>query len=389
MEKIALPIINKNVMKILFNCSTNVVGGGVQNAYNFIKYALEDNEIEWFFLVSPSVYRLLEKSEIFDHRIIRIKESPSRNSRSRKKIEEYENSFKPDIVYTMAGPAYVSFNNYHVMGISNAYITHAKLKNFFHGRGLFTSIEKLLNVVYRLFYAKKADSFFFQTKNSRDSFCKRFHVDKRKTAIIPNAIGDVFVSGDMSNTQKDGILNIFCPAAAYPHKNLQIIPQIAQKLESQINDKKFKFTLTIPKESKLWIKIKKEASRRRVLNLIDNIGPFNYQDAPKLHNNADLIFIPSILETFSTSYLEGMASRKPLLVCDLPFASEICGENAIYFKPFSTKDATHKIKEVINNYDHYSTLFANMEFSFDVYGDQSDRYNLIKKNLLSLFKRLS
>lgn len=387
MKEIVLSIMNKNVMRILFNCSTNVVGGGVQNAYNFIKYALEDNEIEWLFLVSSNVYKLLEKSEIFDCRIITIKESPSRNSQSRKKIVEYENSFKPDVVYTMAGPAYVSFNNYHIMGISNAYITHAKLKNYFHRRGLFTSIETLLYFVYHSFYARSADSFFFQTKSSRDSFCKRFHVDKRKTAIIPNTIGDMFVNREISNTQKDGILNIFCPAAAYPHKNLQIIPQIAQKLESQINNKKLKFTLTIPEESKLWIKIKKEASRRGVLNLIDNIGPFNYQEAAKLHNNADIIFIPSVLETFSTSYLEGMASKKPLLVCDLPFASEICRENAIYFKPFSTKDATHKIKEVINNYDHYSSLFANMECSFDIYGNQSDRYNLIKKNLLSIFER--
>ena len=92
-------------MKVLFNCSINVVGGAIQNAYNFIINALNDDEIEWLFLVSPQIHDQLFKKNVSDDRIINIINSPSKRFKTRKLIFEYEKQFNPDLVYTMAGPA--------------------------------------------------------------------------------------------------------------------------------------------------------------------------------------------------------------------------------------------------------------------------------------------
>jgi len=373
-------------MQVLFNCSTNIVGGAIQNAYNFIQNAINDSEIDWLFLVSPQIYSQCQKSQIFDNRIIVIKKSPSKNIQARQEIIKHEQMFNPDIVYTMAGPAYVRFKNYHVMGISNAYITHARIYTFFVGRNLINAIHSILAVLYQIIYARKADFYFFQTKSSRDTFCKRFFLNKNRTAIVPNAIGNIFVSNKFENKSKKDFINIFCPAAPYPHKCLHMIPKIAYKLNNKLVDIKYMFTLTLPNESSIWKKIKNKALKLKVSHLIKNIGPFDYGNAPRLHHEADVIFIPSILETFSTSFLEAIAAKKPLLVSNLPFVNEICGKYAVYFKPCSTKNASIKLKDIILNYEDYKNNINKNANILDTYGDQKKKYNMIKKLLVQKHK---
>ena len=53
-----------------------------------------------------------------------------------KEVKLSEKEFNPDIVYTMGGPSYFLFKSYHVMGISDPYITHAKILNFYENRRL-------------------------------------------------------------------------------------------------------------------------------------------------------------------------------------------------------------------------------------------------------------
>lgn len=370
-------------MKVLFNCSTNVVGGAVQNAYNYIFNALKDNENDWMFLVSPQVYDQLLKMNGPDNRVIKIVNSPSKNLESRKLIQEHEKQFNPDLVYTMAGPAYVSFKNYHVMGISNPYLTHARFRTYIYGRGFFESVQLILTALYQAIYVRRANFFFFQTGSSRNAFCKRYRVRKDKTALVPNAISNIFTSdiGKEENASKSEQVKIFCPAAPYPHKGLHTLPLIAKRLQKSVNGQKFQFVTTLPSNSNIWKRIEKKAKWHNVQNLISNIGPFNHSEAPRLHNDADIIFIPSVLETFSTSYLEGIISKKPLLVSDLPFAEEVCGDHAHYIKPFSIGSAVTHLSDLITNLQDYKQNITAEDFVLKKFGDQKDRYNVIKENL--------
>lgn len=98
---------------------------------------------------------------------------------------------------------------------------------------------------------------------------------------------------------------IFCPGADYTHKAFQFIPEIAKSLK-EIIDIDFKFILTLP-DSKLWFRIANRAIELGVKDKIINRGPFSYTEANLLYAGADLVFVPSLLETFSASYLEAVS----------------------------------------------------------------------------------
>jgi glycosyltransferase involved in cell wall biosynthesis len=373
-------------MKILFNCSTNVLGGAIQNAYNFIIHAQKDQEIDWFFLVSPQVFDQIEKVLDTDAEKIVKLNSPARSLKNRKLVLQYEKQFDPDLVYTMAGPAYVDFKNPHVVGISNAYLTSARLRTIIYGRSILESLMMVLTTLYQALYIKKADFFFFQTLSSRDAFCKRYAVKRENTAIVPNAISNIFKARTSQNEKaddRDRIL-IFSPAAAFPHKGLHKLPNIAFRLKQVIGDQKIQFIITLPFNTRLWKRIQQKAKKLHVLDCIKNIGPFDHEKAAELHQDADIIFIPSVLETFSTSYLEGLASQKPLLVVDLPFAREICGDHAQYMPPYSIKGAVSNLSNIIADYDLH--LQRAEEYNTDLlrFGNQSERYSAIKKNLITI-----
>ena len=54
---------------------------------------------------------------------------------------------------------------------------------------------------------------------------------------------------------------------------------------------------------------------------------------PELYRNSDICFIPSVLETFSATYVEAMATGRPIVASDLDFAHAVCQESAVYFDP--------------------------------------------------------
>ena len=54
--------------------------------------------------------------------------------------------------------------------------------------------------------------------------------------------------------------------------------------------------------------------------------------------------MPTLLESFSGTYVEAMYHNKPIFTSDLDFAKAVCKEGAFYFNPFDEKD----ILETIN-----------------------------------------
>ena len=58
------------------------------------------------------------------------------------------------------------------------------------------------------------------------------------------------------------------------------------------------------------------------------------------------MFMPTLLECFSATYPESMRMSVPILTSDMPFATDVCGDAALYFDPLSPKsigDAIHSL----------------------------------------------
>ena len=71
--------------------------------------------------------------------------------------------------------------------------------------------------------------------------------------------------------------------------------------------------------------------------------------------------MPTLLESFSGTYVESMYFEKPILTSDLDFAKEICGNGAIYFNPFNTQEQLDAIKFISENNKEISKLIKNQK----------------------------
>ena len=79
-------------MKVLFNASTNIVGGAVQTATNFILQAIKDHSIDWFFIISKKIADELTELnvDIINEHFFVINPSPSKNFKSRYIVKTIE-----------------------------------------------------------------------------------------------------------------------------------------------------------------------------------------------------------------------------------------------------------------------------------------------------------
>lgn len=360
--------------RIMFNCSINVTGGAVQNAGNFIRCAAQDkSDIEYFFIVSSEVLKLLISFDVSVGKNFLLVESPSRSLGARKKMLQAEREFQPDIVYTMAGPTYVRFRAYHFMGISDPYITHAKLSDFFVNRSFFAGMKYILMEQVKAIHARfNANHFLFQTEISRNGFCKRYMVEKNRTSILPNAISMSFMEElNVNSVYKEQLEHlcvdrvvIFVPSAYYPHKNIEYVYRLSSYINSLKLDKKYLFILTIPSNA---LGNTSDHSMGRN-SLVVNIGPFLHSHAAYLYSLCDVVFIPSILETFSTSYIEAIYMRKPLIASDRDFVREVCGDQFFAYDECSVEQTFRVIEKITEKNLEKTPL--DCEFS------QSDRYSL-------------
>lgn len=353
-------------MKILFNCSNNSVGGAVQNAVNFIKIAITDKRNSYFFVVSKSVFCQISHLDFNKSNFI-VASKPFFFNKSAIDVRLAEKKFEPDIIYTMAGPSFVFFKNFHYQGISDPYITHAENWVFFHNRKFFSSIKLLVStIIKRYFSLLNTDLFLFQTSISQNKLKNKFLFKNIYSSIIPNAVSLSHLSGNdkmYRNFVKSPKIKYFLvPSALYPHKSLDLILKIINSLI--ISGKKdFIFLLTLDSLPSQF------SSSSNVINL----GSYKHEVVGEIYNIADYVFLPSVLETFSTTYIEAMYLNIPLITPDFDFVRCVCGEYPIYYDHFNQQKLFDLFSNILEP-DYIPTFKSCENYSII---NQQERYNMI------------
>lgn len=378
-------------MNILFNCTTNVVGGGMKNSAFLIKKAVENKNFNWHFAICLPVSDLLKEWNVDISRgnFTIFENSPATNFSARKKLKTLEKDLKIELVYTMAGPAYVKFNSRHIQGLSNPYITHGEWEAFRFRGDFFKTIKYYGYVGVQFLYALKASDFVFQTNYAMESFKKRSRIDGQRLHVIPNAF-DLSLKEyfkDLGDTSKDNLqneVNVFCPGAAYLHKGFQYIPSIVKEIKNR-TDKPFKFILTLSFESNLWKSIETQIKELNLQNEIVNFGPYKYTDLQSLLETSDIVFVPSMLETFSASYLEAMCAKKKLVVADKNFARDICGNYATYVNPKNPIDSSKALVDLFTDSSLSQSEKSLADEILKKYGNQEERF----QKIIDLLKKFS
>jgi glycosyltransferase involved in cell wall biosynthesis len=71
---------------------------------------------------------------------------------------------------------------------------------------------------------------------------------------------------------------------------------------------------------------------------IINVGPLKQQELAGYYHHSTALILPTLLESFTATYLEAMKFECPVLTSNLDFAREVCGEAAIYFDPWDVDE---------------------------------------------------
>jgi len=343
-------------MRILVNASVCRVGGGVQASTAFIRKALRQRgDYQWKFAVSSGVKKNLgDVAELKRSNIEEIPVSPSQliggGRKSRTRLAQIEASFAPDVVFTVFGPAYMRFRAPHACGFGDGWVTHPSVLAY----SVLSPLQRLRFSAashWKRMHLARADFYCVESIVAQKALAKILNFSKKRVEVISNSYSEAFAGRkeSVSSRQKDDIFRVLTIANPYPHKNLPIIPRVADTLRRVDAQRTYRFIVTLPEKGKEVGRFWKEAKRLRVESMIENIGCLRLDECPKWYAMADSVYLPTLLETFSATYPEAMQMNRPIITTDLDFAHDICGDAALFHDPLSAEDAARQIRKLVED----------------------------------------
>lgn len=200
---------------------------------------------------------------------------------------------------------------------------------------------------------KKTQLVFCQTPIARDRFHKEFKFPKNNIEIMPNAVTKFAISKrneirtpKIFNGKK--YYNLFFLAKYYAHKNLEILISLFRKHKECLHDVRCIVTIE-PDQHTNAPKLLKDIDKYELKEHIINVGQLSQDELAGFFYNADALLFPTILESFSGTYLEAMHFGLPILTSDLDFGRYICNDAAIYFNPWDVDSILSAINRLRND----------------------------------------
>ena len=106
------------------------------------------------------------------------------------------------------------------------------------------------------------------------------------------------------------------------------------------------------------------------------VGKTDVSECPHLYNQADIMFMPTLLECFSATYPEAMRMGVPIVTTDLEFARGLCGDAACYYSAIEAEAAAEAIYKVSCDKEYAKRLVDNGKEqlkSFDNYEQRTKK----------------
>ena len=359
----------KNI--VLLNCASVNKGGSIQACVSFIKYTLKfETPFKWHYILSKSVYDELSSQGIdinsYNGKI--CNKPPSKNLEQRRWIKSESNKINPKVVFTFFGPAYVEFSSLHLCGVGDGWVTHSNFDSYSSLRNIKEASYLFAQSVYKGLWFRKATHWVMETDASRKGLSKRYRLPINKMNLVSNSCGEQYYRNRVESVDKltnVSEINILTLSAYYSHKNLEIIPKVAKRVNDALKNKKANFIITVKKNTKNEKSILQIARKFNALEFVRNIGPVKSKDGPSVYKSCHICFLPTFLETFTANYPESMAMGLPIVTSDRDFARDICQNAALYFDPNDDKQAAKCVLEVIENNAIRNKLLTEAENIFN------------------------
>jgi glycosyltransferase involved in cell wall biosynthesis len=340
-------------MQVLLNTTTLLRGGPLQTSSAFIVELVADPAgIQWHLAISAAVADQLRKLQVeLPAATTVFDESPAQSKPQRARLAELETKISPDCVLTFSGPSYVKFRAPHVLGCSEPWVTVPTLTAYRSLRFPKEWAYFWFASAYKQRWFRHADAWVTQTEATRQGLHRRCRVPLEQIAVIPNTCGEHYRSRDeIREIPVAGeCVRMLCFAVAYRHKNIDLLPIVAQHLERLLPGRDFRFVVTLPPDHAITRELFADAAKRGVSHRIENRGPIPVADGPALYRDCHVCFLPTVLEAFSATYIEAMTMGLPVVTTDLDFAHSVCHDAALYFRARDAAAAARTLAKLLTD----------------------------------------
>lgn len=372
-------------MKIIINAASINKGGAEQVVNSFINECRDIKDNSYHIILCDNILDSLNRESFTDNfNFYRLEKRPGTSFYNLYKTLRYfdrlEEEIKPDFVLSTGGHGYwkpkapivTAFNIPHYVYPESPYFEKVSLK-----KNIYWKLKKKFD----LSFYKDADAIIVQTDDVNERVRKL--LPKVPVYTVSNTVNGVFMDPPKAESKlppKAGKeFRLLTVSSNYPHKNLEIIKEVLDELYLSGIDY-IKFVLTLPEDA-----FEKKFMGAKYQENIINVGPVPIKECPALYNECDIMFLPTLLECFSASYVEAMAMKKPILTSDLGFAHTICKDAAIYFDPVNAKDIAKKIMQLVDSPKLQSKLInkgSNIYEEINTPKERAESFLKIGKNLV-------
>ena len=366
-------------MKILINCSNLKAGGGLQVADSICRQLYRFKDHRFIVVMSKNLSQTGERIGDCDNVEVLHYDMPksfySVVLGRDKFLDGFVKDNKVDAVLTVFGPSLWRPLAPHLCGFARAQLL-LKDSPYFLSRfrvndsWLKKLKERLVCSVWA--WAFRKSSRVFYTENAYISAMLPRLIKGAEVYTVTNYYNQVFDHPEqwernvqLPEFEGTTLLTVSSTAA---HKNLGIMVPVAEYLEQEYPGFNFRFVLTC-KEAPFDLP---DYLRRHFVF----VGKVDVSECPNLYEQADIMFMPTLMECFTATYPEAMRMEVPIVTTDLEFAHILCGDAACYYSAVDAKSAAEAIYKVAIDKAYCSQLTTNGKEqlkNFDNYEQRAEK----------------
>lgn len=342
-------------MKIILNATNLHSGGGVQVAISFLYEVslLADSHPSLHVAVSREVdtglIRLNTDINVFaSYTVLNTYGLKSFFSKINKTIKKY------DLVFTIFGPNYLRVKaKKEIVGFAQPWLLDFDNPLSRNMGFVERNILRAKFFIQWLFFLR-ADHLIVELEHVKRSLVDHKGVDSNKVSVVYNTVSSLYLDSSKWNPisidKADEQIALGIVTRDYPHKNLAVLPNVAEILVKKYKLNVHFYTTLNDVE---WA-----TKGQHFKKYVSTVGSLSPDQCPSFYEQMDGVVFPSLLECFSATPLEAMAMSKPLFSSDRGFVRDVCGDYSIYFDPENPEDIAKKIADYFHSDTDFSAQLA-------------------------------
>ncbi len=339
-------------MRVLVNfLPVSRAGGGLQNVMNLWRLVGTQGEGDAWLAVSRPEQRLETPGPGVDWAHLEVWDVggfTARLATENVRLPRLAKAWAADVIFTPMGAGPVRTRLPTVIGWHDSTVAYPE-SAMWGQAGLRVRAYESARQAYARIAGRRATGICVQTETMAERLGRAWGVPSARFRIVPNGPSEFLVGEAPAPDERPaGQRVVLVIGEAKPSKNFEVVPAVADALED-LGVPDVKIVLTLEADGPYMGPFGEAlAARRGDAVPIELIGRVPHEELAGLYRHAAAVLLPSLLESFSATYVEAMHFGVPLVTSDLDFAREICGDAALYADPSDPAALAARLRDALD-----------------------------------------